>query len=492
MVTGSSVFRTIIISLFLGSASALSASDSRMHQAICSKDLDTVKKLVQGGFKVNKLMTEPFKAYPLELSAYCFGGAPDILEYLMDQGADLNLHTRGSESPLMSAILKMDDLKDPMRAVVLKMIRRGARVNFQSETSGRTPLMFAAYKKDRELVKLLLDSGASRTPRSYSDWCISNLDYQCDAADHARMAGDVELALFLEGKPEASYRSTLHYAARTGNIARIKELIRSGADVNEEERLSRFTPLYYAAFSNHLEAVRILAGAGAKVDVIFWGGGTPLRDAILNYQQDMARLLIDLGATAMNKQTMGCGFGQTEFDFAIMRGYKDLAFYMIDRGAINLKQPGPAFQALIGTKALQVELARHMIKKGAQPVQDDIDHLKRVANKSEYIRNMPYNAQIIALYEEALRNPVAIIDNEGEEETDAELEINRRPPVPAEIFNVQIRSIHPVEIRNRSIHAMQEAAKKRMRSQRGLSAEVLEFDRRFRDAAGNLSPDLLQ
>jgi ankyrin repeat protein len=55
-------------------------------------------------------------------------------------------------------------------------------------------------------------------------------------------------------------------AARSGDTARIVELVRSGADVNERGGVNNWTALMHAVHKNQAGAVRALIEAGADVN----------------------------------------------------------------------------------------------------------------------------------------------------------------------------------------------------------------------------------
>jgi len=61
-------------------------------------------------------------------------------------------------------------------------------------------------------------------------------------------------------------REQLHFAAGDGDLARVKDLVEKGYDVNAFDEDLSFTPLHYAARENHIEIVKYLLAAGADVN----------------------------------------------------------------------------------------------------------------------------------------------------------------------------------------------------------------------------------
>lgn len=166
--------------LALVSASAVFAGDA-VHDAICSHEVSRVKTLVNRA-NVNRVTGN---VYPLELASYCYGGAPAVANYLLDIGADVNLHKDGY-SALMWA-LRAYSGNEAFRPVIIRMIEKGADLKIVDATTGRTPLMGAAGAGDAELVRMMLSKGADRNARTTGDWCISGQTTQCTAADQARL-----------------------------------------------------------------------------------------------------------------------------------------------------------------------------------------------------------------------------------------------------------------------------------------------------------------
>lgn len=104
--------------------------------------------------------------------------------------------------------------------------------------------------------------------------------------------------------------TSLHHAARRGDLAMIRALLSRGADVNEpvrskERHSSEWgnTPLHYAAREGKAEAMLLLIERGAEVNATNDLGVTPLHRAIKH--SEVAELLIEHGAKVTTADARG-------------------------------------------------------------------------------------------------------------------------------------------------------------------------------------------
>jgi ankyrin repeat protein len=237
-----------------------------------------------------------------------------------------------------------DLIQNGERAAALAAIGGGADVN-ATQGDGTTPLHWAVYKVDRELVAELLDHGAKAD--------VTN-KYGSSPLAEAVKLGDFPLVRQLLDaganveSPNADGQTALMLAAKIGSLDVAKLLVERGADVNATEawrdqtaliwavdnnfpELTQFlidsgadvnarasandwdsqitaepraqyrpvgglTALLYAARSSCTRCVRSLLAAGADIDKPTPEGITPLMIAIDNQSYDTARLLLDEGA----------------------------------------------------------------------------------------------------------------------------------------------------------------------------------------------------
>ena len=92
--------------------------------------------------------------------------------------------------------------------------------------------------------------------------------------------------------------SPLIVAARQGDTARIAELVKSGADVNQRGGVNHWTPLMHAVHKNQPGSVRALVDAGADVNMTAGarGGDTALRLAEIYHAAEIVAVLREHGA----------------------------------------------------------------------------------------------------------------------------------------------------------------------------------------------------
>ena len=162
-----------------------------------------------------------------------------------------------ADSPLADTIKARD------RQTALAMVRAGANVN-QPQNDGTTPLHWAVYQVDPELVATLL--------RNEADANVSNDFGATPLSQAARVANTEMIAMLLEAGADPNQANSdgqtpLMLAAWTGVVEVAELLINHGADVNAEERWTGQSALMWAASRNHAEMTELLIASGADVSV---------------------------------------------------------------------------------------------------------------------------------------------------------------------------------------------------------------------------------
>ena len=82
-------------------------------------------------------------------------GYTDIVKYLIDKGADLNIRSKIGETVLMIACAVPDRLE-----IVRYLVEKDANINIQDE-NGESALMKTFHTGNIEVIKYLIERGAN-------------------------------------------------------------------------------------------------------------------------------------------------------------------------------------------------------------------------------------------------------------------------------------------------------------------------------------------
>ena len=121
----------------------------------------------------------------------------------------------------------------------------------------------------------------------------------------------------------------LHDAILSGDLERVRQEIAGGANINQPDQMGA-TPLHDVAWSGNLEIARFLLDHGASVKARHAEGGSqPLAYACIKNDLRMVELLLSYGADLRAADNSGA----TPLHLAVDRGYQQLAALLIVRGS---------------------------------------------------------------------------------------------------------------------------------------------------------------
>ena len=113
-------------------------------------------------------------------------------------------------------------------------------------------------------------------------------------------------------------------AVRSGDVEAVRQLLRSGADVNARDRYGQ-TALMLAAHHGHLEMVEALVGSGADLNVTAKYNLSALMLAVVAGHAEIARVLARAGADLGPRGSGAPGFmGKSAYDLAVAREMEEL------------------------------------------------------------------------------------------------------------------------------------------------------------------------
>jgi ankyrin repeat protein len=225
-----------------------------IHWAVIRVDHDLLAALIAKKAKAD--VTNEFGSTPLTEAVQL--ADPPMVKMLLAAGASPESANQDGETALMLAT------KTGNLPIVQMLVDAGAKVNVVEKFHNQTPLMWAAAATTNAgpMVKLLLSKGADVKVRAlFSDWPSQ-----------------------ITSEPRAQYRpvgglTALLYAARGGCYDCVEYLLGAGADVNAPTP-EGVTVLMTAIDNDHNDVAKLLLDRGASPGVWDWWGRTALYIAI--------------------------------------------------------------------------------------------------------------------------------------------------------------------------------------------------------------------
>ena len=251
---------------------------------------------------------------PLVLA--CWEGSRETVQIILEAGANPNLPNIHGGSPLHSAINHWDPWKieillrygarhDIFSAAIvgdLEEVKRQMNdgeflINRRDLVRDRTPLEWAAFRRQEEVGEYLIEKGAEVTPQAII--CLGMLD---------------EIKKCVEDDPEFANRRIgaewsdppLLWAVRSGQLEVLKYLLSVGADPDCKGGWGQM-PLTLAAdlpVETSLEVAKALIEAGADLNA-GWGWRTHLGEFVTMGKLVGADLLVRHGADVNQKTERG-------------------------------------------------------------------------------------------------------------------------------------------------------------------------------------------
>lgn len=279
-------------------------------------------------------------------------GNLDMMQFLLDQGADMGYTSVRGETPLHAAVdaeqpeaalFLLDrgyiiDIKNAKAysalhlaveqnkpAMVELLLDHGANIEL-TEKRRWTPLHIAVDAHHNGMVDLLLKRGAQVNPRDKK----GDLPFHIAAEKDFEDLGALLLAAGADCRAANQKGITpLHLTAVNGNITFTKRVLEAGADVNAADETSR-TPLFHALLMDHYPAARVLAEHGASLEPVDGNGQTLMFAAAHSETADAVTWLADSGL-AVNSTDQD---GYTPLHIAARYGSEAPLNFLIEKGAL--------------------------------------------------------------------------------------------------------------------------------------------------------------
>ena len=249
-------------------------------------DLEIVKCLVEKGYaSVDSL------GFTEELNSALFFATEnehhEVMKYLIENEADVNLDNKEDETPLMKSVVKND-----FEGVKI-LVENGADVNAKDGVS--SVLVKGVRSGNIEMVEYLIEKGARVNDKVWGDFTPLMYAYK---------EGDEWMIKMLEAKG-ASLKETnsldenvLWFALESGNVKLIKKLKKNGFDLNGTFGNNDVTPLMRAVEIGEFDVAKFLVESGVSLNKKNKRGMTALGVISTNgpKEHELIKMMLEKGA----------------------------------------------------------------------------------------------------------------------------------------------------------------------------------------------------
>lgn len=165
------------------------------------------------------------------------------------------------------------------------------------------------------------EKDASMTLKPVID--VETLWSAAETGDVARVRECIEAGVDVDAQDETDRYSALLAAAEAGHIEVVATLQAARADVDARDIFGR-SPVYAASVAGHVDVVKLLSRSGADLESPDEDSRTPFWAACATRQIETARVLVEVGVKLDHRDKSG----QTPFDFASLSGHADVLSFL--------------------------------------------------------------------------------------------------------------------------------------------------------------------
>lgn len=324
---------------------------TKLHRACNYGDVAATRRLIEREANLNIQDHEGWTA----LHEACLCGHTNIVAMLLDAGAHVNLHGLNQDTALHYASASGDE--DMVRLLLSHGASPHAKNSkhlrpidvcsvIPADSGSQATSRGSASKSSKSIIyHLLKDALTTQDAASHTalhtthehlnsgnlalsksrDSSLAKVNVEKSASTiktsdlNARSLLNADMAV-KSVKRDKSGQTELHLAASNGDLDRLAVLlgqhpIQQGdaLDVNVQD-YAGWTPLHEAVLNNQTDVARLLLQHGAQVDSLGAGRVTPLHDAAYNLNVEMCRLLVEEHQASVSIKNSK---GQSALDLAL-------------------------------------------------------------------------------------------------------------------------------------------------------------------------------
>ena len=287
------------------------AGKTPLCMAIAIGNIDCVAILISAGASVNAsaaVAVEP-RGIPLPcspLQVACGGGHHKIVVRLLKANADMEFGTDAPLGPPLLAACGSGQL-----ACAVQLVKARATLEATESDCGATPLYVACQEGYHDCVTLMLRAGAQHSAKSdgrhplYAAASQEAINGRDRPRDHQRCV-ELLLASHVDPNHGGTEHSALYKAITVGNLSIVRVLLEARASVNIHDTTTGGTPAVLTVSMQSSQSVAILKeliSSGADVNQaaingtkVMRAGDLPLALACVQQDRECVRLLLAAAA----------------------------------------------------------------------------------------------------------------------------------------------------------------------------------------------------
>lgn len=295
--------------------------------------------------------------YPLNAASY--RGHTNIVELLMQKGANIDINHRDSSghTPLVMACI------GKRKATAKRLIEIGAEVDKRT-SEGPTPLMWACSSGYMGMAYMLLFEGANIDKADYK----GHTPVMC--CRRQGESGIFDLLMYKDAnlnKRDNSGWSPLMWATYYGLLSTVEVLLAKNVSINESDDFG-MTPLMIACEKGYTEIVLFLISHGVDMNRRNVLGQTALMLSCTRHNLDLLNILIDNSATINTDDVKG----ETSLMKACALGLVRNAEFLLQKGAdVKISDNEGNTPLSVACFGRHGDLVKVLIKHGANVNQKD-------------------------------------------------------------------------------------------------------------------------
>ena len=237
-------------------------------------ELEKVEYLVDNGADV-------FSVTKSGINVLMFSSKPEITEYLINLGLNVNSADNVRRTPLHHVILRSKD-KD----IVEVLLKYNADINAR-DWQKKTPLITSVRSGNTEITRLLLEKGAEYNTEEMFIRFARARKLDKDFGNFL-LKQNVDINL----KDKDGKTALIHSVSR-GRYKITRFLLENGAFVNTQDNNGKSAIFYAVGFPSHKKSLELLLSFGADVNVKDKSNKTPLHYAKEYCDSTIVNMLLD-------------------------------------------------------------------------------------------------------------------------------------------------------------------------------------------------------